>query len=157
MGNRIDGISAFRIRMPLTRPYHLSLVTLDYFDSILVRIQADGKEGFGETTDIPGYFHETPEDAWDFIERWGPKLLNKDPESIFQEKQMVEDGASRPRTVDRPVTPLRVVLLKSGDRRVKETVFFWIVTSQDGAGPEGDDSEFARRFKKRQFSAAIAV
>ncbi|MBW1773089.1 MAG: hypothetical protein JRJ82_09385 [Deltaproteobacteria bacterium] len=77
MGNRIDGISAFRIRMPLTRPYHLSLVTLDHFDSILVRIQADGKEGFGETTDIPGYFHETPEDAWDFIERWGPKLLNK--------------------------------------------------------------------------------
>ncbi|MBW2207666.1 MAG: hypothetical protein JRG79_12205 [Deltaproteobacteria bacterium] len=80
--------------MTITRPYHLSLVTLDNFDSILVRIQADGKEGFGETTDIPGYFHETPEDAWDFIERWGPKLLNKDPESIFQEISETEETLS---------------------------------------------------------------
>ncbi len=69
----------------MIRPYHLSLVTLENFDSVIVRIRGEGYEGFGETTDVPGYFHETPDDAWHFIERWGPKVLNKNPKSIFQE------------------------------------------------------------------------
>ena len=65
MGLTIRGITALRTKMPLVRPYHLSLVTLNSFDSILVRIEADGKEGFGETTGVPGYFSETPDDLKD--------------------------------------------------------------------------------------------
>ena len=71
--------------MPLIRPYHLSLVTLDNFDSVLVRIQVNGKEGFGETTDVPGYFHETPEDAWNFIERWAPAIVDRQADYALQE------------------------------------------------------------------------
>lgn len=85
MGTMIRGITAMRTKMPLTRPYHLSLVTLEYFESVLVRVWADGAEGFGETTDVPGYFHETLDDAWRFIEKWAPKSLNRNGEDVFQE------------------------------------------------------------------------
>ena len=85
MGLTIRGITALRTKMPLIRPYHLSLVTLDNFDSVLVRIQVNGKEGFGETTDVPGYFHETPEDAWNFIERWAPAIVDRQADYALQE------------------------------------------------------------------------
>lgn len=104
MAAKIDGIKALRARMPLIRPYHLSLVTLDHFDSVVVGVRGNGHEGFGETTDVPGYFYETPEDAWQFIERWGPKLLNQNPASIFQEISETE------KTLSFAATPLLTAL-----------------------------------------------
>ncbi|MBL7212078.1 MAG: hypothetical protein ISS61_06855 [Desulfobacteraceae bacterium] len=91
---KILGLTALRTRLPLIRPYHLSLVTLDYFDSIVVRIQANGKEGFGETTNVSGYFHETPEDAWRLIEKWAPKILDRAPESVLREVSETEKPLS---------------------------------------------------------------
>jgi len=82
---KILGVKALRIRLPLIRPYHLSLVTLNHFDSIVVRIQANGKEGSGEATNVSGYYHETPEDAWRLIEKWAPKILDRAPESVLRE------------------------------------------------------------------------
>jgi o-succinylbenzoate synthase len=87
-------MTALRTKMPLTRPYHLSLVTLDNFDSVLVRIQVNGKEGFGETTDVPGYFHETPEDAWNFIERWAPAIVGRQAKDALQEISEKEGALS---------------------------------------------------------------
>lgn len=104
MDERISGISALRTRLPLIRPYHLSLVTLDHFESILVRIQTNGKEGFGETTHVPGYFHETPEDAWHLIEKWAPEIIARDPQSVLREISETE------RPLSFAVTPLITAL-----------------------------------------------
>ncbi len=80
MGDTIIGVRAYRIRLPLIRPYHLSFGALDAYDSLLVRIQGDdGQEGFGEVTDCPGYFVQGISDAWDFVCTYGPELPGKDP------------------------------------------------------------------------------
>ncbi len=104
MDERISGILALRTRLPLIRPYHLSLVTLDHFESILVRIRTNGKEGFGETTHVPGYFHETPEDAWHLIEKWAPEIIARDPQSVLREISETE------RPLSFAVTPLITAL-----------------------------------------------
>jgi len=83
----IQGVSAFRTSLPLARPYHLSLVTLNEFDSVLIGIRADGIEGSGEITDVPGYFHQTPEDAWDLIEKWAPGMIGQSPGTTIKRDQ----------------------------------------------------------------------
>ncbi len=83
MSSIIKGVAAYRTRLPLRRPYHLSLITLNAFDSIIVRIETDGEGGFGETTDVPGYFTENLEDAWEFVCLHGPELLGKNPEEAL--------------------------------------------------------------------------
>ncbi len=80
MGPPISGVAAYMTRLPLIRPYHLSLGALEAFNSVFVRIQADGKEGFGEATDVPGYFTQGLSDAWRFVCSHGPELPGKDPE-----------------------------------------------------------------------------
>ena len=67
---------------------------MDHFESILVRIQANGQEGFGETTNVPGYFHETPEDAWHLIEKWAPEIITRNPESVLREINETEKPLS---------------------------------------------------------------
>lgn len=104
IGSNIHGVALLRTKMPLKRPYHLSLVTLENFESVIVRIRGEGYEGFGETTDVPGYFHETLDDAWHFVETWMPKLLNKDPESVFKEISVTE------KTLSFAATPLLTAL-----------------------------------------------
>jgi o-succinylbenzoate synthase len=119
MGSGIHGITVLRTKMPLKRPYHLSLVTLDHFESVLVRIQGEGWEGFGETTDVPGYFHETPDDAWRFIETWGPKLLNQDPGRTIRDIRETE------KTLSFAATPLLTALeewLDAKDGRHREEI-----------------------------------
>lgn len=86
MRRSITGVAAYRTRLPLLRPYHLSLCTIESFDSLIVLIQTeDGKEGFGETTDCPGYFVQDLSDAWKFICTHGPELPGKDPETTLKE------------------------------------------------------------------------
>lgn len=90
MGQAINGVMAFIIRLPLIRPYHLSLGSLEAFDTILVRVQADGQEGFGEATDCPGYYVQGLEDAWRFVRALAPGLPGQDPvralRRMFDEK-----------------------------------------------------------------------
>jgi o-succinylbenzoate synthase len=90
MPSSITGIKAYKTRLPLRRPYHLSLVTLETFDSVVVRIQADGKEGFGEATDVPGYYTQSLSDAWEFVMRHGPELPGENPEAALV--RMIEKG-----------------------------------------------------------------
>lgn len=81
VGHLITGVRAYRVRLPLIRPYHLSFGSIEAYDSLFVRIQADdGEEGFGEATDCPGYFVQALSDAWAFTRANGPGLPGKDPE-----------------------------------------------------------------------------
>ena len=43
MGTLITGVVAYVTRLPLIRPYHLSFGSLKAYDSLIVRILADGK------------------------------------------------------------------------------------------------------------------
>lgn len=61
----IDSLQAWRLRMPLLRPYKLSFGPVTHYDTVLVRLQlADGAEGWGEATLLTGYTDETIEGAW---------------------------------------------------------------------------------------------
>ncbi len=83
MTSIIKGMAAYRTRLPLRRPYHLSLITLDAFDSVIVRVETDGEGGFGEATDVPGYFTQNLEDAWKLACLHGPELQGKNPEETL--------------------------------------------------------------------------
>lgn len=62
----IDRARLIWVRVPLSKPYHLSFGTLTSFDSVLCGLFLDGAWRWGETTPLPGYGPETVEDAW----RW---------------------------------------------------------------------------------------
>ena len=94
MGPSISGVAAYMTRLPLIRPYHLSLGALEAFSSVFVRIQADGKEGFGEATDVPGYFIQGLSDAWKFVCAHGPQLPGIDPEVALKNIIDEEDASS---------------------------------------------------------------
>jgi o-succinylbenzoate synthase len=89
----IKGVAAYKTRLPLRRPYHLSLITLDCFDSVMVHIETEGEMGYGETTGVPGYFTENLGDAWKLVSLYGPELLGKNLEEaldrvVAQEKKL---------------------------------------------------------------------
>lgn len=90
MQSSITCVAAYKTRLPLIRPYHLSLVTLEAFDSVVVRIQAHGKEGFGEATDVPGYYTQSLSDAWKFVASHGPELPGEDPQAALE--RMIDKG-----------------------------------------------------------------
>ncbi len=84
MGLEICGVMAHIIRLPLIRPYHLSFGALEAFDSLILRIQANGIEGMGEVTDCPGYFIQELADAWKFVCTHGPELPGMNPEEALE-------------------------------------------------------------------------
>jgi o-succinylbenzoate synthase len=84
VGHSISGVKAYRVRLPLIRPYHLSFGAIEAYDSLFVQIQGDeGEEGFGEATGCPGYFVQGISDAWDFVRAYGPELPGKDPQGAL--------------------------------------------------------------------------
>jgi len=119
----IRGIAAYKIRLPLKRPYHLSLLTLEAFDSVIVRVVTQDGEGYGETTDVPGYFTQNLDDAWALACRHGVGLPGLTPaealEAIVKAEKHLAFAAtplvtaleSLCDTGEETTTPLRVPLL----------------------------------------------
>ena len=70
----IEEIQAFRLKMPLNVPYHLSLGEVDHFDLFLVRTRVEGVEGIGETVPLPGYSRETRDSVWELLREWIGRL-----------------------------------------------------------------------------------
>ncbi len=62
---RLATIKAWRLSLPLVRPYHLSLGAIDAFDTIVVEASDGERTGFGEATYLDGYTDETIETAWE--------------------------------------------------------------------------------------------
>ena len=57
---------AWRLRLPLAKPYRLAFGPVEALDTLLVRATLDdGTEGFGEATLLTGYTDETIEGAWE--------------------------------------------------------------------------------------------
>jgi o-succinylbenzoate synthase len=73
---RIEKIQLYRLRIPLKQPYRISSAEIRAFDSTIVCLEAEGRQGFGEAmADVKGYFWETAEGVWDFAREKGPQLL----------------------------------------------------------------------------------
>lgn len=62
---RLATLNAWRLSLPLTRPYHLSLGAIEAFDTIVVEASDGERFGYGEATYVDGYTDETIETAWE--------------------------------------------------------------------------------------------
>ena len=79
----VTAIEAFHLKIPLRRPYRLSLGTLEAFESVVVRMRAGDHVASGEATELPGYFSERIDDVWRLVLEEAPLLVGKEiPEAI---------------------------------------------------------------------------
>jgi o-succinylbenzoate synthase len=69
-------LTVWRVHLPLHTPYKLSFATLDGFDCLYVRVEGDGRVGYGEITPLPGYSAETIDAALHEVERAGAALAD---------------------------------------------------------------------------------
>ncbi len=60
----IEEIVLRKLRIPLAAPYKLALGDVTHFDTVLVALAADGRQGYGDATILTGYTVETIEDCW---------------------------------------------------------------------------------------------
>jgi O-succinylbenzoate synthase len=77
---RIRKVTLTRVRIPLREPFRISNGSVSDKESILVRIETDGAEGFGEASPMSGSFYsaETPESTWDALAgTLAPRLLER--------------------------------------------------------------------------------
>jgi L-alanine-DL-glutamate epimerase-like enolase superfamily enzyme len=66
MGMRIAHAEVRQVRLPLTTPYKVSLLTMEAFDPFVVVLRDDmGGIGFGEALIVPGYTTESPSASWE--------------------------------------------------------------------------------------------
>lgn len=63
--DQLDSIAAYRLEVPLTKPYRLAFGSVERYDSIIVAAtDRAGRSGLGEATVLTGYTDETIDDAW---------------------------------------------------------------------------------------------
>jgi len=78
---RIDRIEIYRVRLPLIYPFRTAYGDASVIESVLVRMEADGVEGWGESTpwESPLYSPEWGSGAYVLARDWfGPRLIGKD-------------------------------------------------------------------------------
>ena len=62
---KIEHVTVYRLRVPLTTPYRLSFGPIHAFDTVLAEMRgADGHTGIGEATYLTGYTDEMIEESW---------------------------------------------------------------------------------------------
>jgi len=87
----IQKIEAYRLRLPLIKPYHSSLGDLPHFDTMVVLAHCQGKMGVGETTPLEGYSWETVEGVWSLVRQLGSQAAGSD---IAEAKSTVKSHSS---------------------------------------------------------------
>lgn len=60
----IEDVELYRLEVPLKQPYKLAFGPVHHFDTILVRMIADGRAGYGEATILIGYTDEEINSSW---------------------------------------------------------------------------------------------
>lgn len=85
MGHHLDSIALYRLRVPLTAPYHLAFGVVNAYETILVEIaDVDGRCGIGEGTVLTGYSDETIEDSWAAADAFAKTLHREKPRQAAQ-------------------------------------------------------------------------
>ena len=78
----LESIAAYRLHVPLTKPYRLAFGTVRHYDVILVTAtDGAGRSGFGEATILTGYTDETIEDAWPVAREFAARLVDETPQA----------------------------------------------------------------------------
>lgn len=60
----LEHLTLWLLRLPLVKPYKLAFGVIDAFDTIIVKAEGDGRQGFGEATILTGYTNETIGSSW---------------------------------------------------------------------------------------------
>lgn len=81
----ISSIELLGTKIPLREGYDLSFGTLEYFSTLLVRVEAGGAQGLGEATYLPGYGSETFRNGLDAARKVCPALIGQDLASAMEE------------------------------------------------------------------------
>ena len=71
----IRAVELYRYPADLKKPYHTSFGDLAFFDSVIAVIRTDEGVGAGESTAVPGYSWESPQDVWQFAVSHAPLLI----------------------------------------------------------------------------------
>ena len=72
----VDEITLYRVKMPLTVPYHVSYRVYDDFEPIIVEARdSDGRTGWGEGHISPGHTFETVDGGWQFCRAAAENLV----------------------------------------------------------------------------------
>jgi L-Ala-D/L-Glu epimerase len=75
--DRLESIAAYRLQVPLTKPYRLAFGTVQRYDTIIVAAtDSAGRSGFGEATVLTGYTDETIDDAWRVAREFAAHVVN---------------------------------------------------------------------------------
>ena len=81
---KISGITVYRVEMPLVYPFRTAFGNDDRIESVLVRMESHGVEGWGEATpwQSPGYSAECAETAFRVVNRFlAPRVVGQEVES----------------------------------------------------------------------------
>ena len=75
--DRIQRVNAWRLSLPLARPYHLAFGAIDAFDTILIEAGDGRRTGVGEATYLTGYTDETVDAAWESVKELSALVAGK--------------------------------------------------------------------------------
>ncbi len=81
----IEELDLIHARIPLREPFRISSGTVTHKDALLVRIQASGVEGWGESSPMEGSFYssDTPASCWnELCTALAPAALARGPSSV---------------------------------------------------------------------------
>lgn len=71
----IEDVEVYRLEVPLKRSYKLAFGPVHHFDTILVRVIANGRAGYGEATILTGYTDEEIGESWRLAQSLAERLL----------------------------------------------------------------------------------
>lgn len=87
MNLTIERAELHHVALPLVRPFRTSFGVEDEHHAILVHLEADGLEGWGEAVSglVPGYSYETVETAWHVMTEFFIPALFKAPVASIED------------------------------------------------------------------------
>ena len=75
---RLDHLTLYLLRVPLSVPYKLSFGPVEAFDTIIAEARAaDGRTGLGEATLLTGYTDETVDGSWRLARELGAAIARR--------------------------------------------------------------------------------
>ncbi|MPZ44314.1 MAG: mandelate racemase [Betaproteobacteria bacterium] len=80
--DQLENIAAYRLEVPLTKPYRLAFGAVERYDSIIVAAtDREGRSGLGEATVLTGYTDETIDDAWRVAREFAASVVREPREA----------------------------------------------------------------------------
>ncbi len=81
---KIVHIDVSRYKLPLKKPYALSLGRIDEFDVIMVVVQTPNNHYLGDVTSLPGYAQDSQEEICEYLVQTSKKLIGQNTENAFE-------------------------------------------------------------------------